>query len=486
MLLQDLLKDLKYEVVNGSVSTEINKICYDNRKIEKNDIFVCIKGFATDGHKYALSAVQSGASAVICEDDIDGIANDVTIIKVEDTRKALAVMGAQYYGNPSKKLRMIGVTGTNGKTTSTMIIRDVLTKAGHKVGLIGTIANYINDEKFKTERTTPESLELQELFAKMVDRGVEYCVMEVSSHALALDRVYGIDFDEAVFTNLTRDHLDMHKTFEAYYEAKFKLFRMAKNCIVNIDSEYGRRVVDDLKKENLNKNIITFSTKDEADYKAEKINLEAIESEFVVNNKKYSIDIPGLYNVYNALGCIAVCNLINLPYEKIEAGLSEVSVPGRCQRVGKKHNIDFSIIVDYAHTPDGLENILSTVKQVTKGRLITVFGCGGNRDTVKRPQMGKIASDLSDFVVVTSDNPRKEEPSKIIEDIMAGIDNKENCVTIESRYDAIKKAISIAEKDDSVVIAGKGHENYQILKDETIHFDDKEVVEEILSSRDEV
>lgn len=486
MLLQDLLKDLKYEVVNGSVSTEINRICYDNRKIEKNDVFVCIKGFATDGHKYAEGAVKSGAAAVICEDDLTGIDKNVTVIKVEDTRKALAVMGAQYYGNPSKKLRMIGVTGTNGKTTSTMIIRDVLTKAGHKVGLIGTIANYIGDEKFKTERTTPESLELQELFAKMVDQGVDYCVMEVSSHALALDRVYGIDFDEAIFTNLTRDHLDMHKTFEAYYEAKFKLFRMAKNCIVNIDSEYGRRVVEDLKKENLNKNIITFSTKEDADYKAEKIDLQAIESEFVVNNNKYTIDIPGLYNVYNALGCIAVCELIKLPYAKIEAGLSEVSVPGRCQRVGRKHNIDFSIIVDYAHTPDGLQNILSTVKQVTKGRLITVFGCGGNRDTVKRPQMGKIASDISDFVVVTSDNPRKEEPSKIIDDIMTGINNNENCVVLEDRYEAIKKAISIAEKDDSIVIAGKGHENYQILKDKTIHFDDKEVVEEILSNRDEV
>lgn len=480
MNVKELLFGIDYNVVKGSDLTEINEVCYDNRKVVKGDVFVCIKGFSVDGHKFAPQAIENGASVIICEEDVQSD-DDVTIIRVNDTRKALAICGANFYGNPSKKMKMIGVTGTNGKTTSTMIIKDILTRAGHKVGLIGTIANYIGDEKFHTERTTPESFELQKLFAKMVDEGVEYCVMEVSSHALALDRVYGIRYDASIFTNLTRDHLDMHKTFEAYYEAKFKLFENSDNCIINIDNEYGKRVVKDLKDKKINCNILTISTIEDADFKAENISLEAISSKFNVGNNNYEMDIPGLYNVYNALGCIGVCDVLKLPYEDIYQGLLHATVRGRCEKVGKQFDTGFSVIVDYAHTPDGLENVLSTVKNVTKGRLIAVFGCGGNRDTVKRPQMGKIAEDIADIVIVTSDNPRKEEPSAIIKDILEGMKDKDNHITIENRYDAIKKALELAKKDDYVVIAGKGHEDYQILKDETIHFDDKEVVEEILS-----
>lgn len=485
MLLENLLEGLDYQLLSGDMDKKVEKICYDNRIVSTGDLFVCIKGFAVDGHVFAQKAVENGATVVVCQDDIE-ISVNVTVIKVENTRKALAKIASNYYDNPSKKLKVIGITGTNGKTTSSFIIRDVLSKAGHKVGLIGTIANYIGDKKFKTERTTPESLELQELFKQMVDEGADYCVMEVSSHALALDRVYDVDFDYAIFTNLTRDHLDMHKTFEEYYKAKFKLFKMANNCIINLDDKYGKRIIEDLQHEKKFKNIITLSTKEKADYTVEKINLEAMKSEFETNGQNYEMEIPGLYNVYNAVGCIAVCDLLKLPYEKINGALKEATVPGRCERVGKIHNLDFSIIVDYAHTPDGLENILSTVKQVTKGKVIVVFGCGGNRDTVKRPQMGEIATRIADIAIVTSDNPRKEEPNLIIDDIIKGIEQKNKYVTIESRYDAIKKAISLAEKDDTVVIAGKGHENYQILKNETIHFDDREVVEEILQKRNEV
>lgn len=481
MNVKELLDGIDYEVVNGKDTTEIINVCYDNRKVKQGDLFVCIKGFATDGHKYAPQAIESGAVAIICEDEMNIENKDVTVIKVKDSRKALAVCGDNFFDHPSKKMKMIGVTGTNGKTTTTTILKDILTRAGYKVGLIGTIANYIGNEKFHTERTTPESFELQSLFSEMVKQDVDYCVMEVSSHALALDRVYGIQFDAAIFTNLTRDHLDMHKTFEAYYKAKFKLFENADNCIINIDNEYGKRIVSDLQEMNSEAKIITMSTKEEADYKAEDINLEAISSSFTVRGEEFEMDIPGLYNVQNALGCIAVCEIMNLPIDNIKEGLCNASVRGRCEKVGKNHNIDFSIIVDYAHTPDGLENVLSTVKNVTKGRLIAVFGCGGNRDTVKRPQMGKIAEDIADIAIVTSDNPRKEEPSEIIKDILKGMTDKTNHITIENRYDAIKKAIEIAEKDDSIVIAGKGHEDYQILKDKTIHFDDKEVVEEILN-----
>ncbi|GKX66117.1 UDP-N-acetylmuramoyl-L-alanyl-D-glutamate--2,6-diaminopimelate ligase [Inconstantimicrobium mannanitabidum] len=485
MLLKNLLEGLDYQLVSGDVNREIGKICYDNRKVSKDDLFVCVKGFSVDGHTFAEKATENGATVVVCEDEVK-VLEGVTVIKVDNTRRALAKIASNYYGNPSKKLKVIGITGTNGKTTSSYIIRDVLTKAGNKVGLIGTIANYIGDKKFKTERTTPESLELQELFKQMVDEGANYCVMEVSSHALALDRVYDVEFDYAIFTNLTRDHLDMHKTFEEYYKAKFKLFKMANNCIINIDDDYGKRIIEDLEEDKKSKNIVTISLKQDADYTAENILLGAMKSEFDTKGKKYEMEIPGLYNVYNSLGCIAVCDLLKLSYEKINAALKEATVPGRCQRVGKSHNLDFTIIVDYAHTPDGLENILSTVKQVTKGRVIAVFGCGGNRDTVKRPQMGEIATRIADIAIVTSDNPRKEEPALIIEDILKGIKDKDNCITIENRYDAIKKAIELAKSEDSVVIAGKGHEDYQILKDETIHFDDREVVEEILQNRNEV
>lgn len=484
MKLADILQGIDYEVVKGNTDADINKIAYDSRKVQDNDMFVCVKGYATDGHKYIESALSKGAKTIIIQDDVNIKEEGINVIKTADTRKALAVCGANFYDNPSKKMKIIGVTGTNGKTTTTFMIKDILERAGKKTGLIGTIANYIGHEKIHTERTTPESLELQQLFNHMVNKNVEYCIMEVSSHSLALDRVFGIEFEGAIFTNLTRDHLDFHKTFENYYKAKFKLFERSRIKLVNIDDNYGKDVVKDLKKLNSD-NICTFSLKETSDFKAYDEVMDSRNIKFKVNldkEEKFVLNIPGDYNIYNSLGAIAMCYKLGIDVEAIKKGIEETLVSGRCERCAKEYNLPYEIIIDYAHTPDGLLNILETAKAFTKGRLISIFGCGGDRDKVKRPQMGKIGVDLSDIAIITSDNPRSEDPMAIIEDIKKGLD-KDNYIVIENRKEAIKKAIEIAKKDDVIVLAGKGHETYQILKDKTIHFDEREVIKEILDSR---
>lgn len=476
-----ILNGIDYEVIQGKIDVEINKINYDSRKIKSLDIFVCIKGYATDGHKYIDKAIENGAKVIILEDDVVVNNQDVTIIKCPDTRKALALMGSNYYDNPSSKMKIIGVTGTNGKTTTAFMIKEILESEKKKVGLIGTIANYIGNEKIHTERTTPESLELQELFSEMVNKGVEYCVMEVSSHSLELDRVYGIKFDIGIFTNLTRDHLDFHKTFENYYNAKFKLFERSRIKIINIDDNYGKQVIEDLSRLKA-QDVYSFSVKNESDFRAFDEIMGSSEIKFKLklqDEEQFTLSIPGEYNIYNALGSIVSCFKLEISKEAIKKGIENVVVLGRCERVAREYNLPYEIIIDYAHTPDGLENILKTAKGFTKGRLISVFGCGGDRDKVKRPQMGKISIDIADISIVTSDNPRSEDPELIIKDIEAGL-NKDNYIIIENRKEAIKKAINIAKKDDVIVIAGKGHETYQILKNETIHFDEREIVKEIL------
>ncbi|CUU46901.1 UDP-N-acetylmuramoyl-L-alanyl-D-glutamate--2,6-diaminopimelate ligase [Clostridium beijerinckii] len=483
MNLKSILKGIDFESIQGDIDIEVNKINYDSRKAGIDDVFVCIKGYATDGHKYIEKAIENGAKVIVIQDDIEIKDENIAIIKCNDTRKALALMGANYYDNPSSKMKIIGVTGTNGKTTTAFMIKHILEESNKKVGLIGTIANFIGDEKIHTERTTPESLELQELFSEMVDKGVEYCVMEVSSHSLALDRVYGIEFQVGIFTNLTRDHLDFHKTFENYYKAKFKLFERSRIKIVNVDDNYGRQVINDLNNLKCN-DIYSFSVKSISDFKAFDEEMGSREIKFKLNLKEdeqFILNIPGEYNIYNALGAIAACFKLGMPIKDIKSGIENVVVLGRCERVAKEYNLGYEIIIDYAHTPDGLENILKTAKAFTKGRLISVFGCGGDRDKVKRPEMGKISTDIADITIVTSDNPRSEEPLSIIKDIEAGID-KDNYFVIENRKEAIKKSIDIALDNDVIVIAGKGHETYQVLKDETIHFDEREIVKEILDN----
>ncbi|EOT2957936.1 UDP-N-acetylmuramoyl-L-alanyl-D-glutamate--2,6-diaminopimelate ligase [Clostridium perfringens] len=484
MILKSLLKGLDYEVIKGNEESKVQNIRYDNRKIEQGDAFVCVKGFKVDGHSFIGDAIKKGANVLIVQEDVS-VQEDITIIKVRDTRKALAIMSSNYFGNPKDKLKIIGITGTNGKTTSAFIIKSILEKAGFMTGLIGTIANYIGNKKVDAVRTTPESYELHELFKNMVDAGVEYCVMEVSSHSLDLDRVYGIQFEEGIFTNLTRDHLDFHKTFENYYNAKFKLFERSNHSIINLDDPYGANIVKDIEERGVKTKVSTFSIEKESDFKAFEIKSHSNGSEFKVNLEKveeFYINIPGEYNIYNSLGCIICAHNLNIPMDKIKEGLSDVVIPGRCELVAKDKNLPYSIIIDYAHTPDGLENVLTTVKAFTKNRMISVFGCGGDRDKVKRPQMGKIGCELSDIVIITSDNPRSEEPMDIINDIVKPL-NYDNFVIEVNRKEAIRKAMNMALEGDVIVIAGKGHETYQILKDETIHFDEREVVYDILEGK---
>ncbi|ELC8349598.1 UDP-N-acetylmuramoyl-L-alanyl-D-glutamate--2,6-diaminopimelate ligase [Clostridium perfringens] len=484
MILKSLLKGLDYEVIKGNEESKVQNIRYDNRKIEQGDAFVCVKGFKVDGHSFIGDAIKKGAKTLIVQEDVS-VQEDITIIKVRDTRKALAIMSSNYFGNPKDKLKIIGITGTNGKTTSAFIIKSILEKAGFMTGLIGTIANYIGNKKVDAVRTTPESYELHELFKNMVDAGVEYCVMEVSSHSLELDRVYGVQFEEGIFTNLTRDHLDFHKTFENYYNAKFKLFERSNHSIINLDDPYGANIVKDIEERGVKTKVSTFSIEKESDFKAFEIKSHSNGSEFKVNLEsieEFSINIPGEYNIYNSLGCIICAYNLNIPMDKIKEGLSDVVIPGRCELVAKEKKLPYSIIIDYAHTPDGLENILSTVKAFTKNRMISVFGCGGDRDKVKRPQMGKIGCELSDIAIITSDNPRSEEPMDIINDIVKPL-NYDNFVIEVNRKEAIRKAMNMALEGDVIVIAGKGHETYQILKDETIHFDEREVVYDILEGK---
>ncbi|MGE4214022.1 MAG: UDP-N-acetylmuramoyl-L-alanyl-D-glutamate--2,6-diaminopimelate ligase [Anaerotignaceae bacterium] len=476
MKLSAVMKNIDYMVLQGNDDIEIKKIAYDSRQVEDNDVFVCISGFKVDGHNFASGAVEKGAKVVIVEKDLN-LPKEVTVLKVENNRIALAQMGANYYDEPSKKMNLIGVTGTNGKTSTTYIIKSVLDMIGHKVGIIGTIENRIGDEVIHTERTTPESLEVQKLFCNMYEEAVTDIVMEVSSHALDLHRVDCCDFDIAIFTNLTQDHLDYHKTMENYKLAKAMLFERTNKAVINIDDPAGEYMISVSKGK-----VITTAIEKNADLKAEKIKITADGVSFVLDykGKEYPVhlNIPGKFSIYNALGSIGSCLFMGIPMETIIEGIGKIAgVKGRFQSI--KSPKGANAVVDYAHTPDSLENILKTAKEFVEGRIITVFGCGGDRDRTKRPIMGEIAGKLSDYCIITSDNPRSEEPNAIILDVEEGT-KRTNCpyVKIVDRREAIFTAVKMSKKGDLVVVAGKGHESYQIFADKTIHFDDEEIVVE--------
>lgn len=477
MKIEDLLKGVSHTKLSGNEDIEISNLQYDSRKIKSGDIFFAISGFNVDGHNFISKAIENGAKAVVVEKDIPMI-NGITYIRVENGRRALSVAASNFYNKPSEKMKIIGVTGTNGKTTSAFMLKGILEAKGYKVGLIGTIANYIGDREIHTEKTTPESLELQRLFSEMVENNIDYCVMEVSSHSLELDRVYGIEFSQGIFTNLTQDHLDFHKTFENYFNAKSKLFKMSRHSVINIDDSYGVQLL-----EKINSKVTTYSIERESDLKGFNIDLEStgIIFNLQVNKKVYELKlpIPGRYNVYNVLGCIGAALDEGIDMEDIIDGLSKVTVPGRCENLTLGMDLGFQVIRDYSHTPDSLKNILENLRELTKGKLICVFGCGGDRDKTKRPIMGDIGTELSDMAIITSDNPRSEDPYMILEDIKAGV-KKSNYKLIENRKEAIRAALLLAKKDDIIVIAGKGHETYQILQNGTIHFDEKEVVLELI------
>ena len=454
---------------------EITGITCDSRDVKPGYVFVCIDGAAADGHKFAPAAREAGAAVIVAQKDT-GLDNQVT---VKDTRATYSEMCAKWFNNPADSLVLLGVTGTNGKTSVTYMLKSIIEHAGYKVGLIGTIQNMIGDKVIASHNTTPNAYEINSLFALMKAEGCKYVIMEVSSHALDQCRVYNLNFEVAMFTNLTQDHLDYHITMDNYLEAKKKLFHMCKTAVINSDDEYAERLM-----EGLTCNIVTYSTGCNSTYSANGINYKpaSVEYELVSDNSinHMRVKTGGRFTVYNSM-CAAVCALsIGIPIETVTSAIESLGgVKGRAEVVPCDR--DFTIIIDYAHTPDGLKNILSTFKECKRNRLIAVFGCGGDRDKTKRPIMGSIAVHNADYVIVTSDNPRTEEPMAIINDILVGTEGSNTpCKVIENRIEAIKFAVSIAQKDDIIVLAGKGHETYQILKSGTIHLDEREVVAEAL------
>jgi len=479
MLLKELLQNLQIEYSHGSLDIEISDIAYDSRKVKSGSLFICIEGYKVDGHKFIDAAISAGAVAILSQKDIE-VESCAAVIKVADTRKALAHISSAFFGNPSNSFDLIGITGTKGKTTISFMIKSILESKNKKVGLIGTIANYIGEKSVTSERTTPESYDLQKLFTEMKSQNVNCTVMEVSSHALELSRVAASCFDVGIFTNLSQDHLDFHGNFDNYLEAKLKLFTMCKTGLVNIDSEYKEQVI----KASPCK-MFTFGLSERADIRAVNISSTSNSVSFSVitpwedKNGEITVNIPGRFSVYNALAAIGAACLTGIPFKNIKEGLSLVKVPGRAEIVYSSEK--FTVMLDYAHSPDSLENILTAVREYAPARVVCMFGCGGDRDKTKRPIMGEIAGMLSDFTIITSDNPRSEEPEEIVREIEQGIrETGSKYITIVNRYQAIEYALLHAEPKDIIVLAGKGHETYQIFKDKTIHFDEKEIVKEIL------
>ena len=479
MKLKELIRNIPVLECTADPELEISQVHYDSRKVTAGSLFVAVSGFASDGNRFIPMALEKGAVAVVTAKKPEG---DVPCVLVESDRLALALLGCSFYGYPARSMTMIGVTGTNGKTSTTLLLKQVLERTlGAKVGLIGTMSNLVGSEEIPTERTTPESFDLQALFARMRDAGCSHVVMEVSSHAVALERIGGTHFDIAAFTNLTEDHLDFHKTMEAYCDTKAELFRRCDLAVLNCDDSWFCRM-----SEGATAKIMTTSAKGTADLYARNAVLESdgVSFDAVCGGETVAVKlpIPGKFTVYNALTVLGVC--MQLGISLADAGKALATAKGVCGRVevvptpGK----EFTVLIDYAHTPDGLQNVLSSVKDFCKGRLIAVFGCGGDRDPIKRPIMGRIGVTIADIAVITSDNPRTQDPMAIIHDIVQGVDETMgNYVVIENRRKAIAYAMDIAQKDDIIVLAGKGHETYQEINHVKHHLDEREVVAEHLA-----
>ena len=475
MKIEEIFKGLDYVVLRNGENKEFKEMDYDSRNISKNDVFVALVGSVVDGHNFIDKAINQGSSMIIVErDDID-YPEGINIVYVKNLREKLGKIASNFYGYPQDKLKIVGVTGTNGKTTSTYILESILTNSAR----IGTTGYRILDEEYPAKNTTPESLDLIKLMKKSVEKGVEYFLMEVSSHALAIGRVNMLRFDSAIFTNLTQDHLDFHKTMENYYQAKASIVNLMKDgskLIVNKDDKYCRRLED---------KSYTFSIKEDADIKGEilEYTLKGMRVKIIKGDKEYEIvtKLMGEYNLSNILGVVLCCLNLGMDLDEVISKLETVkSIAGRFEII--ENDKDVMVVVDYAHTPDGLENILKTLNIMKKNRVITVFGAGGDRDNTKRPIMADVASRFSDVVYITSDNPRCEDPEKILDDVEKGIHDVEY-YRIVDREEAIKKAIQMLQKNDILLIAGKGHEDYQIIGREKIHFDDREIAKKYLGGR---
>ncbi|MEP0860787.1 MAG: UDP-N-acetylmuramoyl-L-alanyl-D-glutamate--2,6-diaminopimelate ligase [Ignavibacterium sp.] len=488
MELTELINHIKVIQVAGNVQRkDVSGIEHDSRKVKKNSVFVAIKGYKTDGHLFVMDAINKGAVAVVVEEnnnipDEIFIHADIAKIVVHNTRIALAQLSKGFYKDPTSKLKLVGITGTNGKTTTAFIIKNIFETAGIRTGLVGTIANYIGSEKIDSKLTTPESNDLNDLFLQMINSGCENAVMEVSSHSLVLNRVYGLNFSAAVFTNITSDHLDFHQTFENYLNAKKILFDILPSdatAVVNADDESSHHIVSDSKAK-----VITYGKNENSDYVISSIKYDLNGTSFKITcgGKSYEVQtkLIGEFNAYNSAAAFAIADQFNIAKEKIIDGIKSTPfVPGRFEVIGSGKK---KAIVDYSHTADSLEKAILALRQIIGDdrQLVTVFGCGGDRDKTKRPIMGKVATELSDFVIITSDNPRTENPIQIINDIKKGV-IKNNFIVIENRYEAIKYAIQKSKEDAAILIAGKGHETYQEINGVRNHFSDQETAREFLS-----
>ena len=480
MKLRELLEGISPVSATADLEMEISGVSYDSRTTRPGDLFVAMTGFETDGHAYIPKAAEAGAAAVLCQRPPE---NGLPYVQVENSRRALAVLGANFYGHPAEQMTMVGITGTNGKTTTTYLLKAILEQAlGAKVGLIGTNQNMIGQEVLPTERTTPESFELQGLFARMRDAGCTHVVMEVSSHALALDRVYGVPYTVGVFTNLTQDHLDFHKTMEDYCDAKALLFRRCAVGVVNGDDPWTPRLL-----EGATCRTFTYAQHGAGDLRAEDVSLDADHVAFTAVTAEEKIpvrvNIPGGFMVYNTLDVLGAALALGVPLSQSAQILAGVPhVKGRVEVVptpGKS----YTVLIDYAHSPDGMVNVLTSVKGFAKGRTIALFGCGGDRDKTKRPKLGRVAAEIADFVVVTTDNPRTEKPADIIADILPGLaDSATPHVVVEDRIEAIHYCMDHARPGDVIVLCGKGHETYQEINHVKHHMDEREIVAEYLNN----
>lgn len=486
MNLKSILSGIEGLKAKGTLDMEIMGVAHDSRKVKEGYVFIAVKGYDVDGHNYIHQAIENGAKAIVVEDissiKQSGLPEGITLVVAPNTREALAKIACNFYGNPSKKFNLIGITGTKGKTTTTFMIKSILEKGGHKVGLIGTVANYIGDKNLgESSRTTPESLELQELFAEMVEEKVDTVVMEVSSQSLKLHRVDGCDFNIGVFTNFSEDHISEkeHPDMQDYFNSKLKLFDMCKKGFINVDDYQVAKV----KKLAKNCDIKTYGIDNSADLLAKDITVTNASVDFKVKigqrNERVKTGIPGRFSVYNSLAAISVASVFGIDAEKIKEALLEVRVPGRSELVDNKKEL--TIMIDYAHSPESLQNILSAVKSYTRGRVISVFGCGGDRDPGKRPQMGEISGNIADFTIITSDNPRTEDPTEIVKEIEVGTKKtKGKYIAIVDRIEAIKYAINMANKNDIIVLAGKGHETYQEINGKKYPFDEREIIKKLI------
>lgn len=484
MNLKDITRDYKFSLTKGNLDINITGIEHDSRKIQKGNLFIAEKGFTVDGHDYIHKAIENGAVAVVIEKEVS-IEEKITVIKVEDSIDALARFSGVFHGKPWEKLEMIGITGTNGKTSITYFIKSILEESTKKVGIIGTIGAIVGNENVKLNNTTPNSLIIHDLIKKMADIQSDACIMEVSSHALELKRVEYMDFNIGLFTNLTKDHLDYHETMEKYFNSKLKLFyKTNKFNIINIDDNYGKRIVEIVGER---VPLLTYGIKDKADIFATNIEFTLSKVSFTLNTPKESIDIllhvPGEFSVYNALAAASCAYAYGISLDTIKKGLEAVEgIKGRFEVVPT--NTPYTVIIDFAHTADGLDKVLTVIDQFAEGRKIVVFGAGGNRDKTKRPEMGETVGRHADLSIVTSDNPRFEDPEMIIEDVLVGTKkSKGKYVKIVDRIEAIKYALDNAMPKDIILLAGKGHETYTIIGGKTIPCDERQIVLDYLHSK---